>query len=367
MTTQLSYAVQASTSPLPAQRREEILAGAGFGRHFTDHMVTATWTPERGWHDGVLRAYGPFQLDPAAAALHFGQEIFEGLKAFRGEDGAIALFRPDTNAERFRRSARRLALPELPPADFVAAVDLLVSTDRDWVAAGEGRSLYLRPFMFASEPFLHVRTARQVTFAVIATPAASYFGGGSDVGVRPVSIWISDFYTRASAGGTGAAKTGGNYAASLLAQREAAEHGCDQVVFLAASGRRQVEEIGNMNPFVVFADGRIVTPALNGTILAGVTRDSVLTLARDLGHQADECPLDVDEWRDGVATGRISEVFATGTAAVVTPIGRLAWRGGAVTVGDGGMGPVTSRLRTRLLDLQYGRVADTRGWLHQVC
>ncbi|WP_020574779.1 branched-chain amino acid aminotransferase [Actinopolymorpha alba] len=364
MTAQLEFTHRPAQSPTPVARRQEILADAVFGRHFTDHMVTATWTPDRGWYDGAVVPYGPLNLDPAAAVLHFGQEILEGLKAYRHADGSIWMFRPDANAARFARSARRLALPELAVEDFVAALDRLVRIDRDWVPSGEGRSLYLRPFMFASEGYLQVRAARHVTFGVIASPAASYFGGQA---ARPVTLWLSEEYTRAAAGGTGAAKCGGNYAASLIAQREAIENGCDQVAFLDSVEGRWVEESGSMNLFVVYDDGRIVTPELTGTILEGITRDSILTLASEWGYAVEERRLDVNEWRTGLASGQIPEVFACGTAAVVTPIGMLRWRGGQLRVGHGDAGPVTARIRRHLLDLQEGRTPDTRGWLHRVC
>jgi branched-chain amino acid aminotransferase len=363
MTARLEFRRELTTSPTPAERRREILANPGFGKFFTDHMITARWTPESGWHDATLRPYGPFSLDPATAVLHYAQEIFEGLKAYRHSDGSIWTFRPDANAARFQRSARRMALPELPVEDFIAALDLLIQTDQDWVPSGGETSLYLRPFMFASEPFLGVRSAQDVTFAVIASPAASYFAAG----VKPVSIWLSEEYTRAAVGGTGAAKCGGNYAASLLAQQEAIENGCEQVVFLDAVERRWVEELGGMNVYFVYDNGLIVTPELTGTILEGVTRAAILQLAVDLGYKVEERRVDIDEWRQGVATGRIVEVFACGTAAVVTPVGELKWRGGQLTIAGGECGPVTARLRQQLLDIQYGRVEDAHGWLHRVC
>ncbi|WP_020574780.1 branched-chain amino acid aminotransferase [Actinopolymorpha alba] len=363
MTASLEIRRQLTESPVPAERRAEILANPGFGRFFTDHMVTVTWTPERGWHDGVLRPYGPLSLDPATAVLHYAQEIFEGLKAYRHEDGSVWTFRPEANAARFQKSAHRMALPELPADDFVAALDQLVRTDCAWVPAGGEKSLYIRPFMFASEVFLGVRPAREVTFAVIASPAGSYFAAG----VKPVSIWVSEDYTRAARGGTGAAKCGGNYAASLIAQQEAAENGCDQVVFLDAVERRWVEELGGMNLYFVNDDGSIVTPELTGTILEGITRDAIMTLATESGHKVEERRVDIDEWREGVATGRITEVFACGTAAVVTPVGSLKWHSGELVIGGGVAGPVTSQIRQQLLDIQYGRVEDTHGWLHRVC
>ncbi len=363
MTASLEFRRQLTTGPVPEERREEIHAAPGFGQHFSDHMLVATWTPEEGWHDGELRPYGPFQVDPATAVLHYAQEIFEGLKAYRHDDGSIWLFRPEANGRRFQSSARRMALPELPVDDFVAALDLLVETDQAWVPTGGEKSLYLRPFMFASEVFLGVRPARKVTFSVIASPAGSYFADG----VRPVSIWLSEDYTRAAPGGTGAAKCGGNYAASLLPQQEAIANGCDQVVFLDAVERRWVEELGGMNLYFVYDDGLIVTPELTGTILEGITREAIIAVAAELGHKVEERRIDIDEWRTGVSSGRIAEVFACGTAAVVTPVGSLRWRNGSLEIGGGAGGPVTTRIRQQLLDIQYGRAEDTHGWLHRVC
>ncbi len=263
-------------------------------------MATAIWTPDAGWHAARIEPYGPIPLDPAAAVLHYAQEIFEGLKAYRHADGSIWAFRPEANAERMLRSARRLALPELPVEDFVGAVSELVATDVEWVPGGHEQSLYLRPFMFASEAFLGVRPANEVRFVVIASPVGAYFTGG----IRPVSIWLSQNYTRAAVGGMGAAKTGGNYAASLAAQLEAGTHGCDQVVFLDAVERRWVEELGGMNVYLVYADGRLVTPSLTGTILEGVTRDSILALATEQGLRVEERRIGIDEWRDGVTERR---------------------------------------------------------------
>jgi branched-chain amino acid aminotransferase len=361
--TAITFSERLRTDRMPADRRAEILANPGFGKHFTDHMVTATWTPDAGWHDAGLVPYGPIALDPAAAVLHYAQEIFEGLKAYRHADGTVWAFRPEANGERLIRSARRLALPELPVDDFLAAIDLLVRTDVDWVPSGEEQSLYLRPFMFASEAFLGVRPANEVLFAVIACPVGSYFSGG----VKPVSIWLSEAYTRAARGGMGAAKTGGNYAASLAAQLEASAHGCDQVCFLDAVERRWVEELGGMNLYFVHRDGRLVTPELTGTILEGVTRSSILTLAKELGLDIEERRVDIAEWRDGVTSGDITEVFACGTAAVITPVGRLVWDGGSVESPTGGeTGEVAGRLRQALVDIQYGRRPDTHGWLRRL-
>ena len=355
-----------STTAVGDARLAEILANPGFGIHFTDHMVTVEWTPAEGWHDARITPYGPLLLDPATAVLHYAQEIFEGMKAYRHADGSVWTFRPEENAQRMVRSARRLALPVLDPADFVAAVDALVQVDERWVpdAAGE-KSLYLRPFMFASEAFLGVRPAEHVTFMVIAGPAGSYFKGG----VSPISLWLTETYTRAGRGGMGAAKTGGNYASSLVAQREAADHGCDQVVFLDAQESRYVEELGGMNLYFVHDDGSVVTPA-TGTILEGITRSAIIELAGKMGHPVEERRFSIDEWREGVDSGRITEVFACGTAAVVTPVGGLRWDGGEVPAprqtGETG-GPLTTTVRRALVDIQYGRAEDTFGWMHRVC
>ncbi len=362
--TGLQFAEHLSATRTDPARRAEILGAPGFGTYFTDHMVTATWTPRTGWHDGKVEPYGPIPLDPASAVLHYAQEIFEGLKAYRHPDGSVWAFRPEANGERLNRSARRLALPELPVDDFLSSLDLLVRTDLEWVPDGgeDGgeKCLYLRPFMFASEAFLGVRPAREIRYLVIASPVGSYFSGG----VKPVSIWLSGDYTRAARGGTGAAKCGGNYAASLAPMVQAAEHGCDQVCFLDAVEGRYVEELGGMNLYFVFSDGRLVTPEL-GTILEGVTRSSILTLAKEEGLDVEERRLGIDEWRDGVRSGAISEVFACGTAAVITPVGRLLWEGGeAVTPQP--TGEVSMRLRSKLVDIQYGRAEDTHGWLRRL-
>jgi branched-chain amino acid aminotransferase len=361
MTMTSSITVERHPSPVPADRRAEILAEPGFGLHFTDHMFVAEWTPDAGWHDATLRPYGPFSVDPASSVLHYAQEIFEGTKAYRHADGSIWAFRPDANAARFQRSAVRLALPEMPTDDFVGAIRALVEIDREWVPGGAEQSLYIRPFMFASEVFLGVRPAKHVTFAVIASPAGPYFSGG----VKPVSIWLSEEFNRAAPGGTGAAKCGGNYAASLLPQQEAIANGCDQVVFLDAAHNTSLEELGGMNIFLVYSDGTLVTPELNGSILEGVTRSSIIELADELGYKVDERRVTFDEWREGMASSDITEVFACGTAAVLTPIGLLKWRTGQVSCGEAA-GPVTVELRSRLLDIQYGRAADTHGWMQRL-
>jgi branched-chain amino acid aminotransferase len=350
-----------TSAQVPDDRLAEILANPGFGQYFTDHMFTVEWTPDAGWHDARIEPYGPLSLDPATAVLHYAQETFEGMKAYRHEDGSVWTFRPEANAERMVRSSRRLAFPELDVPDFVQAVDALVEVDQRWVPdpAGE-KSLYVRPFMIATETFLGVRPSQHVTFMVIASPAGAYFKSG----VKPVNLWLTEEYTRAGRGGMGAAKTGGNYASSLVAQQEASAHGCDQVVFLDAQDGRYVEELGGMNMYFVLADGRIVTPE-TGTILEGITRSSIIELAGKLGHQVEERKFSIDEWRDGVTSGEIVEIFACGTAAVVTPVGELRWEGG--TAPAPASTDLTMRIRQALVDVQYGRAEDTFGWMHRVC
>ncbi len=356
------FVTLAHPSPTSASARAALLENPGFGKIFTDHMVTVRWTAAKGWHDAQVRAREPFLLDPAAAVLHYAQEIFEGMKAYRTEDGRVVLFRPQENARRFARSAERMAMPVLPEDLFLQAVDALVKTDADWIPSGEGGSLYLRPFMFASEAFLGVRPAAEYVFCVIACPVGAYFKGGA----KAVKVWVSEDYSRAAPGGTGAAKCGGNYAASLLAQAEATSQGCDQVVFLDASEHRWVEELGGMNVFFVLDDGVIVTPPLGGTILPGITRESIIALARADGLQVQERPYGFDTWMADAASGRLREVFACGTAAVVAAVGEVRHPGGAFVIGDGSDGPVTRSLRDQLVGIQRGTRPDERGWLHPI-
>lgn len=358
----LPFELRANPHPRTSAERAAILADPGFGVHFTDHMAVATWTAADGWHDSAVIPYGPFTLDPATAVLHYAQEIFEGLKAYRHADGSVWLFRADRNADRFARSAERLALPVLPGEDFLGSIGALVAADEAWVPASGEQSLYLRPFMFASEAFLGVRAARRVTYCCIASPAGPYFTGG----VRPVKIWITTTYTRAAPGGTGAAKCGGNYAASLVAQAEAAEHGCDQVMFADAATHRWLEELGGMNVYLVTTDAELITPELTGSILEGVTRDSLLELAKEFGLTPVERRVGVSELLEGIRSGWVSELFACGTAAVITPIGSLHRGDQVYRVGAGETGETTAALRKTLLDIQYGRAEDTRGWLLRV-
>lgn len=358
----LSFEVRPHPSPRSDAERQAILEAPGFGVHFTDHMAVATWTAADGWHDSAIIPYGQFSLDPATAVLHYAQEVFEGLKAYRHADGSVWLFRPDQNAARMARSSARLALPELPAEDFLASLDGLIAADAAWVPSAAEQSLYLRPFLFASEAFLGVRAAQRVTYCCIASPAGPYFASG----VRPVSIWITTRYTRAAPGGTGAAKCGGNYAASLVAQQEAAANGCDQVMFADAAEHAWLEELGGMNVYVVTADRELLTPELTGSILEGVTRESILTLATEFGLTPVERKIAIAELVDGISSGQVTELFACGTAAVITPIGMLKDEDGTYVVGGGETGETTAALRKNLLDIQYGRAEDTHSWLRRV-
>lgn len=357
----MNFVVTPHASPVAAATRRKVLEDPGFGKIFSDHMVTLRWSAEAGWHDGQVRARTPFAIDPACAVLHYAQEIFEGMKAYRTDRGGIVLFRPDRNAARFARSAERMAMPVLPESLFLEAVEALVKIDQDWVPSGAG-SLYLRPFMFASESFLGVRPALEYIFCVIACPVGPYFKGGD----KPLKLWISDTYTRAAPGGTGAAKCGGNYAASLIAQAEAAGHGCDQVVFLDAAEHRWVEELGGMNIFFVMDDRSVITPPLTGTILPGITRDSIIEIARSLGIHVKEAPYSLDQWRADAKTGRLREAFACGTAAVVAGIGEVVTGSNSFRMGEAVTGPVSQQLKARLIGIQRGTVEDSFGWVRRV-
>jgi len=364
-TSALEFAVTPASHVMAPEQRERLLADPGFGRIFTDHMVRIDWTRDRGWHNARLTGYAPLQLDPGVMVLHYAQAVFEGLKAFRQANGGIAAFRPDMNAARFRLSARRLALPELPEGVFIEAIDRFLAIDGAWVPSAPEHSMYLRPFMFASEVGLGVRPSSEVKFLLIGSPSGSYFASG----VKPVTVWLSEDFSRAAPGGTGAAKTGGNYAGGLLAQAQAAEQGCDQVVWLDAHEHRWVEEMGGMNLCFVFGSGRkarLLTPALTGTLLPGVTRDSLLKLAADLGYKAEEGKISTEEWRAGCADGSLTEVFACGTAAVITPVGAVKSANGSWMIGDGKPGEISMRLRKALVDIQRGVAPDTHHWLHPV-
>lgn len=359
-----NFSVSPSATRLNDSERSLRLSKLQFGSVFTDHMVLIPYK-DGAWQKGEVKAYGALPLDPATSALHYGQAIFEGFKAFAQPDGSVKAFRPQANADRFNRSARRLAMPEMPPELFLRAASELVKLDRAWVPREVGESLYLRPLMIATDPYLGVRPSSDYLFVLFASPAGAYFPAG----VNPVAVWITEEYVRAAPGGTGEAKCAGNYAASLLAQAEAKMKGCEQVVWLDAIKREYVEEMGGMNLFFVYqVSGKtvIVTPELSGTILPGVTRSSVIELAKDLGFESHERKVSTREWRADISEGNMTEVFACGTAAVITPIGRVKANNFEMVIGNNKNGPVTMALRTALLSIQHGTSPDRRDWMRTI-
>lgn len=362
--TSMNFAIERSTNPTSPERLEEILAAPGFGKYFTDHMVSIEWTEDKGWHDAKVRPYAPISLDPSTSVLHYGQAIFEGIKAYRQADGSIKTFRPEENGKRLQNSARRMQMPELPVEVFVESLRQLVDIDQAWVPkAGGEEALYLRPFMIATETTLGVHPSISYTYFVIASPAGAYFANG----IKPVSVWLCEDYVRAAPGGTGAAKFAGNYAASLLAQAQAAEKGCDQVVWLDAIEHTYIEEMGGMNLFFVYGEGanaQVVTPALSGSLLPGITRDSLLQIARDRGYTTDERRISIADWEAAANSGEMSETFACGTAAVITPVGEAKSNHGNFAINAGQAGSITLELREALTGIQQGRVEDTHGWMH---
>jgi len=363
--TDATIEIRPSAHPATPEERAVRMTNPGFGRIFTDHMVVVPYKEGEGWGKGVLKAYGPLEMDPAASVLHYGQAIFEGFKAYKQPDGSIASFRPEANSRRFNASAARLAMPELPESIFIGAARALITQDQAWVPGAVGESLYMRPLMIATEAALGVRPSNEYLFVLLASPSGAYFPAG----VKPVTVWISDDFVRAAPGGTGFAKCAGNYAASLVAQRQAKEEGCDQVVWLDAIERNYIEEMGGMNIFFVYQEKGetvVVTPELTGTLLPGITRDSLLQLAREQGFRAEERKITVDEWKNAIADGRMTEAFACGTAAVITPVGHVKSRRGNWDINGGQTGPVAAKLREVLLDLQHGRVPDTHGWMKKI-
>lgn len=346
--------VQRTGSPRPHPADAEL----GFGRFFTDHLFRADWTAEAGWHGAQVVPYAALQTDPAVSALHYGQSIFEGLKAFRRPGGKMALFRPRAHAERFERSACRLAMPPVAPDLLLAGTRTLLREDAGWMPSASGTALYVRPVMFASEAFLGVRAAHSYTLLVFVSPVGGYFAEE-----RPLRLWVERARARAARGGIGAAKASANYVASLLPAEEAKARGFDQVLWLDAAERRWLEEIGTMNVFVRLGDV-LVTPPLSGTILAGVTRDSVMKLARERGVTVEERPLALEEVVAAHRAGKLTEVFGTGTAAVVSPIGELAWEEDVIRLPEGrGLG---AELRDELTAIQRGEKPDRHGWMEQV-
>ncbi|MCZ2328168.1 branched-chain amino acid aminotransferase [Bartonella sp. F02] len=362
LTTPLPFKVEKNPSSLSDEKREEILKNPGFGQFFTDHMGIIQWTEDKGWHNALISAYKSLEINPASTVLHYAQEIFEGLKAYRAKDGRILLFRPDANAQRFIESAKRLAMPELPQEIFLDAINQLVKIDHKWVSDSPNASLYIRPFMFGNESFLKVHPSREYLFCIIASPVESYFKGEE----RAISVWIDTDYSRAGPGGTGAAKCGGNYAASLLAQNNAIQNNCSQVLFLDMVEHKWIEELGGMNVCFIMANNTLVTPALNGTILPGITRRSILTLAKQMNLTVEERPYSFESLKEDAKSGQLKEVFACGTGAAITAIGRFKHKEGEFVIGDETTGKITEQLRTQLIDIQKGNVEDKNGWVHSV-
>ncbi|MCZ2204371.1 branched-chain amino acid aminotransferase [Bartonella sp. A05] len=361
-TSTLPFKIEKHPSPLSDQEREKILKNPGFGQFFTDHMVIIQWTENKGWHSAVISPYKPLKINPSSTVLHYAQGIFEGLKAYRAKDGRILLFRPNANAQRFIESAKRLAMPELPEDIFLDAVSQLVKIDQKWVPNSSNASLYIRPFMFGNESILKVHPAREHMFCIIASPVESYFTGEE----KAISVWVEMDYSRAGPGGTGSVKCGGNYAAGLLAQNNAANNNCTQVLFLDMVEHKWIEELSGMNVCFILENNTLVTPALNGTILPGITRHSILQLAQQMGLTVEERPYSFEEIKTDAKNNQLKEAFACGTAAVITSIGRFKYKDGEFVVGDGMIGKVTEQLRTQLVDLHTGNTEDKNGWVYSV-
>ncbi len=353
----LDIKITKTTNPQPLPDESNL----GFGKKFTDHMFVMNYTEGKGWHDARIIPFEKISLSPAAMVFHYGQEMFEGMKAYRGEDDKIYLFRPDMNAKRANKSNDRLCIPEIPEEDFVAAVKAVVDVDRRWVPHTEGTSLYIRPFIIATDEFLGVAPSKTYLFIIILSPSGAYYSSG----LAPVGIWIEDEYVRAVKGGIGFAKTGGNYAASLIAQVKAHDEGFSQVLWLDGVDRKYIEEVGAMNIFFKI-NGKIVTPMLNGSILPGVTRDSVINLCKHWGMDVEERRISVEELLDAQHTGKLEEVFGTGTAAVISPVGKLRYKDEVMVIGDGNIGPVSQKIYDTITGIQWGKKEDPLGWRIEV-
>jgi len=346
----------------PERRKEKPDPNAlGFGRFFTDHMLTMAYHEGKGWHDLTIGPYGNFSFDPAAMVLHYGQAIFEGMKAYHGKDGHFYLFRPAGNIKRMNVSAERMCMPKLPEKDVLAALRELILLEKDWIPTSKGASLYIRPTMVATEPGLGVRPAKQYLFFIILSPVGAYYPEG----FNPVKIFVTDKYVRALPGGVGHVKTAGNYAASIMAAVEAQRQGYTQVLWLDARDRKYVEEVGTMNIFFVI-DNVVVTPPLTGSILPGITRQSVLQLLRDWGHKVVERPVSIDEVLEAGKNGRLQECFGTGTAAVISPVGSLVYQDSACTINGGTAGKLALKLFEVLQAMQYGEKTDSYGWVERL-
>jgi branched-chain amino acid aminotransferase len=333
----------------------------GFGEIFTDHMLLSDYDRDNGWHNARIEAYGNLRLDPAAACLHYGQEIFEGLKAYYGKDGGIYLFRAVDNFKRLNHSARRVCMPELDVDFAMEALKKLILVDREWIPKTRGTSLYIRPTMIATEAFLSVKPASKYLFYIIIGPVGSYYAEG----LNPVKIYVEDKYVRAAAGGTGETKTAGNYANSLLAAQEAKEKGFTQVLWLDGCEKRWVEEVGTMNMFFVI-DDEVITAPLTGSILAGITRDSVIRIVKDWGLKVKERLISIDEVVATATSGRLKEAFGTGTAAVISPVGQITYEDRDYVIAGGRMGALSQRLYDEIVAIQYAEKSDPYGWVEKI-
>ena len=350
--------------PLPVDKMKTKIteqSQLGFGKYFTDRMLVVDWKADQGWYDARIEPYAPFVLDPSCAVFHYAQEIFEGLKAYKWADGRVALFRPEMNARRFNQSGDRICMPEVPEELFLDGIHTLVSLERDWIPTAPGTSLYIRPAMIAVEPVLGVHPSNHFYFFVILSPVGAYYAAG----FKPINIMVEDHYVRAVPGGTGEAKTGGNYASSLKAGLEAKKKGYDQVLWLDGRERSYIEEVGAMNMFFAYGS-HIVTAPLSGSILSGVTRDSVLKLAPTLGYTVEECPINVNELMADIRSGKVTEAFGSGTAAVITPVGKLCYKDECLQLTGGNVGDITQRLYDTLTGIQTGKLNDEFGWVRFV-
>ncbi|MBT1072816.1 branched-chain amino acid aminotransferase [Pelotalea chapellei] len=350
--------------PLPAEKMKKKITDEsqlGFGKILTDRMLMVEWKAGQGWCDARIQPYAPFVLDPASLVFHYAQEIFEGLKAYKWADGRVAMFRPEMNARRFNQSGDRLCMPPIPEELFLKGIEQLVALEREWIPTSPETSLYIRPTMIAVDPVLGIKPADHYYFYVILSPVGPYYAAG----FNPVNIMVEDHYVRAVPGGTGEAKTGGNYASSLKAGLEAKKKGYDQVLWLDGRQQRYIEEVGAMNMFFAYGK-KIVTAPLNGSILSGVTRDSVLKLAPTLGYEVEERPLEINDLMADIRSGKITEAFGSGTAAVITPVGKLCYKEECLQLSAGKVGEVTQHLYDSLTGIQTGRIADTFGWVRFV-
>ncbi|MDO4343851.1 MAG: branched-chain amino acid aminotransferase [Eubacteriales bacterium] len=354
----LDIKITKTTNPKPLPEKDNPLV---FGTIFTDHMYVMEYTKGKGWHDPEIMPYQPIALDPSAMVFHYGQEMFEGLKAYKTEDGRILLFRPDKNIERANNSNKRLEIPQIPEDDFLNALKTLVKLDQAWIPTKPGTSLYIRPFVIATDPFLGVRPSDTYKFIIILSPVGAYYPEGLD----PVKIWIEDEYVRAVRGGIGEAKTGGNYVASLAAQIKAHEEGYSQVLWLDGVERKYIEEVGAMNIFFKI-NGTVVTPMLNGSILPGVTRNTCIALCKEWGLPVEERRISVDELVEAAKSGALEEVWGSGTAAVISPVGHLRYENDVFQIKDGGIGPVSQKLYDTVTGIQLGKIEDIHGWTVEV-